>query len=180
MKRLSFILLIVITSVSARGQEVAQTDSIRTVQFQYIKHPNRIHHLKVKKRIALNVLSVDSSYSFIRGRVTAITDSDFVINNKFHIDFANDSIKDYKLTIVDYRFNVHLFPRILLASVGCFIAGTGIFISIIGFALGSPDLAIASVFLFGPQGAFFIALATSRTQHKIDKWNVSVKKKISD
>ena len=173
MKKLLLIAVVIVSSLSARGQDttaIAQTDSERVIQFQNIEKPHRIHFLSMGKKIKLKVVQKNDSY-YIKGKVTFITASGFVLNYKYHISFINDSIQKY-------YFKHHSFGRVILGTVGGVIVFIGVSIAAMAVLFHAPGLAISSIVYFGAIGSVPIILASNKAEHKTDEWRMSLKKKL--
>lgn len=147
----------------------AQTDSVNVLEFQNKKNRENIHVLKIGKKIKLKLKKGSHSYSY-KGKLTAITDTNFIINNKYRVTPGSDSI-------LDYRFYNHPFQKIILgtAGVGVFLFGTEWTLLAIVLIPELPVFAIsyASIAVIGD---VIFCKALTKNKHPIKNWNVSIKK----
>ena len=148
----------------------AQTDSVNVLEFQSKKNPENIEILKTGKRIRVKLKKDNNSYSF-RGKLTAITDTNFVINNTYRIRFRSD-------LITDFRFNNHnhLFGKVILG-----IAGAGIFISFADLTAAAtvviPEWPVFAI-LFASiafVGDIMLYKALTKNKHPVNNWNIDRK-----
>ncbi len=148
----------------------AQTDSINILRFE---NPNslgdKIHDVKPGKKIMLKLIKEKQVY-VMNGKITSISDTDFVLKNKYHFKIDDKTILNYRF--VNYRdlkiaTGILSIPIILFSAVGVMLA--------YATPYQTPSLGITSIAV-GTGGIIMLSQAFMKNSHRAKNWKVSIKK----